>query len=216
MAKSRAQKVDDPPREQFSVDAATPKLSRLERLKQREATAAENYTEGQHEAEVLLTGTLGSGTLHPAAQRKAALQSPIEQDADRLWDWTRLPNGDVDKFFHVTPKTSREVYAIIGNLLDAEQRGMAMLRSLYVDEQHVGFGMLLPIARDVRTAMMHIYLEPGSRGQLPNLIGWLVTQVELLVPGLHLAVASTTPGLEELHRTLLAPLGFTAHTLYLR
>lgn len=138
-------------------------------------------------------------------------------DVDRLWDWLRADADKGQAFLGKPMTTSVALHAQIRFLVEqTEPEGVAIIRSLYWHEEHFGFAMLAPILAADRTALLHIYLKKDARGALATLVQALVELAEQAVPGMHLAVSSADATWARLHRSLLAPLGFVEHTMFVR
>lgn len=136
-------------------------------------------------------------------------------DVDRLWDWLRADGDQGRAFLGVPITTSPSLHDHLSFLAkDAEQQGVALIRALYWKGTHFGFAMLAPILADEATALMHIYLMKEARGSLQAILPALVALAQQAAPGKHLAVASPDKVWAKLHRTLLAPLGFVEHTMF--
>lgn len=138
------------------------------------------------------------------------------QDVDRLWDWIRQ-DGDAGKSFlgHAIT-TSLALHTFMQQLVATEPQGLAIIRAIHYQDQHLGFAMLAPILAAERTALMHIYLRKDVRGQLANLAPILVNLATQVAPNVHLAVASADDIWARLHRAVLKPLGFVEHVMFVR
>lgn len=155
----------------------------------------------------------------PIASRSvpALLVRPIVvEDADRLWDWIRHDPDQGAGFLGKVFATSILLHDFMRILVNAETSGLAIIRAIHHGPHHLGFAMLAPILADERTALMHIYLRQDVRGQLAQFTGPLVEIAEQIVPGVHLAVASPDKAWQRLHRSILVPLGFTEHAMFVK
>lgn len=140
-------------------------------------------------------------------------------DIDRLWDWIRGDGDGGASFFSYVVTSSVMLHRTFAALERSEQDAApihARIRALTCGDHHVGFAMLLPVLREERAALMHIYLRPEVRGMLATLLPLLVDLAAAAVPGYTLAVIGHDAALTRLHRTLLAPIGFVEHTMFLR
>lgn len=137
------------------------------------------------------------------------------EDVDRLWDWIRQDPDQGAEFLSARMATSVDLHTVIAVLQQGEARGLSIIRSVYVADQHMGFAMLAPILTAENVAVVHIYLRPEARGHLAYLVAPLTELASQLAPGVRLAVLSEDKGLAAL-RKLLAPLGFTEHTMFVR
>lgn len=144
---------------------------------------------------------------------------PTVEDIDRLWDWIRADGDGGAAFFSRAIPSSVALHNTFSALAVAEQAVgpvTAAIRAITSGPHHVGFAMLLPILRQERTALMHIYLRPELRGMLAQLTPTLIDQAAAAVPGFTLAVIGHDAALTRMHRSILAPLGFVEHTMFLR
>lgn len=145
-----------------------------------------------------------------------SLRAATVDDLDRLWDWVRADGDHGASFFSKPMPSSVALHTFVSALGQAEVQGLAAIRSVVFEENHLGFAMLLPILASERTAMMHIYLRADVRGHLAQLVPTLVDLAAQTVPGYALAVISHDATLARMHRALFAPLGFAEHTMFLR
>lgn len=183
---------------------------------ERVAHPADAFQPPQQPRAVKMPG--GSEPLPPGAlsHPSGLLAMPLRvADVDRLWDWLRADGDQGRAFLGVPITTSPSLHDHLSFLAkDAEQQGVALIRALYWKGTHFGFAMLAPILADEATALMHIYLMKEARGSLQAILPALVALAQQAAPGKHLAVASPDKVWAKLHRTLLAPLGFVEHTMF--
>lgn len=175
-----------------------------------EFTPNHRQTKEQAHVQALPKGALA----HPSG----LIAMPVRVgDVDRLWDWLRADADKGQAFLGKPMTTSVALHAQIRFLVEqTEPEGVAIIRSLYWHEEHFGFAMLAPILAADQTALLHIYLKKDARGALATLVQALVELAGQAVPGMHLAVSSADATWARLHRSLLAPLGFIEHTMFVR
>lgn len=170
----------------------------------------------------------GAGPQPAPALAQAAQQAPILQyaptadaDIDRLWDWIRRDTDKGALFFGQAPTTSANLHRVMVALVQMEAVGAAVMRAVYyVDPSttvHIGFLMVAPILTDDKLAVAHIYLCPEWRSRLPPLMHNFVEMAQKwLSPGTKLALLPGDAASDHLYKQVLTPLGFVAHTLYVR
>jgi hypothetical protein len=134
------------------------------------------------------------------------------EDLDRLWDWVRQDADRGSAFFGFPVKSSVQIHQFAGALLDREKLGLALVRSFDYLSNHIGFAILLPIFDEKQVGVVHLYLCPQMRGQLPQFLPALVHVAGTLRPDLRLVVLPDRP---EWAR-LLAPLGFRQQIVLIR
>ncbi len=140
----------------------------------------------------------------------------LVEDIDRLWDWIRADKDQGASFLGRTFTHSIALHEFARQMGQAEMAGLAITRAIHYGPHHLGFAMLAPILAQERTALMHIYLRQDVRGQLAKFTAPLVEIAERVAPGVHLAVASADATWQRLHRSILVPLGFTEHALFVK
>lgn len=141
------------------------------------------------------------------------------EDADRLWDWVRADAHSGHAFFGLTFATSMALHSTIRSMQQAEANGVGMLRAIHTNHtvpQHIGFVMLAPIMADERLALAHVYLRADLRGRLQQLLPALLQLAAQEMPNFKIGVLPADLTQQRLYRALLAPLGFTEHTVFVR
>lgn len=159
--------------------------------------------------------TLPNGTIVHRASGLSIAKVSVE-DVDRLWDWIRHDADGGTSFLWQKCTTSIALHQYLLKIDMGESNGIAAIRAIHGGDQHLGFAMLAPILEVERTALMHIYLREDMRGHLATIAGPLVEMASTVVPDMHLAVWSSDERWARLHRKLLAPLGFTERTMFIR
>lgn len=158
--------------------------------------------------------TLPHGAFVDAASGLSAMPITVG-DVDRLWDWLRTDGDQGLAFLGKPAKSSPDLHEQLRFLAqECEREGVAKIRALYINGTHFGFAMLAPILAEEHTALLHIYLMKAARGTLATLMPSLVSLARQAVPHAHLAVASADATWARLHRSLLSPLGFVEHTMF--
>ena len=156
----------------------------------------------------------------PAAQPRIGLRPLAVEDVDRLWDWLRADADGGAAFFGRTFKHSMELHQMMVQLGQAEAHSVGLLRALYYEadeaaSQHLGFVALAPILSTEKVAVLHVYLRPDVRGQLPTLASHIVENATRLLPSYQLAVLALGAH-ARLYRQMLTPLGFAEHVIFVR
>lgn len=154
----------------------------------------------------------------PITHSSGITLSPIlVGDIDRLWDWLRADADHGYAFLGKTFATSVELHQFARLIVTQfEPNALAMLRAIYYKDQHIGFAMLAPILAAERTALMHLYLRKDVRGSLYQLARPLVELAMVVAPGVHLAVYAADVQWAKLYRSVLGPLGFVEHVMFVR
>lgn len=161
----------------------------------------------------------------PVPQQYLTSRVIEEADIDRLWDWLRADTDGSNGFFGFMPKTSRHLRGIIDALVQGESNGVGMIRSLVIEQAlgdkiqastHFGFAMVAPMFSEDRLALLHIFLEPRHRGQLPNMLGGLFDLAAKELPGYKLAVLPSSDAQRRFYGTHLPQLGFQTFTLFVK
>lgn len=148
-------------------------------------------------------------------------------DTDNLWDWIRRDDDAGRMFLGAPVDNSLELHQRIQRICEGEASGVAMLRSIYWEDDrgldgvpsatHLGFGMVYPILSHEKIAVLHTYLRQDARGYLLKFLPALLQLAQdVLPPGFRLAVVPFDEHQRKAFATLLQPLGFTAHTMFVR
>lgn len=180
-----------PPRQSFSPFATT---------------AAAPVVRGPHDPRIVQSSTFAELTVAPTTLR----------DIDRLWDWIRTDADGGQQFLGQHFSHSQQLHTLVQRLIELEQPGLAVFRSLLWETRHFGFLMLSPILADEQTALCHVYLEAQARGGFDGLIDSLVSIAEQLVPNTHLAFYSPDAPSEQRYTKVLGQLGFKKHAMFIR
>lgn len=160
----------------------------------------------------------GSGATLPTIVASTTIPQltarPIDIEAiDRLWDWIR---GDTQQaFLGRTFRTTIELHRFMQALVIGERTGTSLVRQLLFGDDPVGIVMLAPILAQERTALVHLYLVQQVRGELANLVGPLMEIASQVYSG-HLAIWSGDLQASRAFAKILGPLGFAAHTMFVR
>lgn len=159
-------------------------------------------------------------TAAPVVEPSLTFRRVTVGDIDRLWDWIRQDGDRGRSFLGSEIESSLVLHKILGQLDTAEHSGAAMIRAAYWeahnDELHIGFVALAPMFAAEKLALVHTYLAPDYRGEAVKIAPAIIALVEAAAPGFKQCVYSPTPALERWHRTVLLPLGFQAHTMFVR
>jgi len=118
------------------------------------------------------------------------LADVTHQDLDQLWDWTRSDPNGVRDFLGTLPAHTRALYDWLYGVLTLQENKRARINSIIVNRRLIGFVVLAPIDRDSAEpkASVHLYLEPGVRGILPQLLPALLQVAEVAEPGVTLMI----------------------------
>lgn len=135
------------------------------------------------------------------------LTAPTFEDFDNVWDWCRQNPQGAARYFGELPRTHADMSHRLQLVIEGQERGASLLRSIYGQGVHLGIASLVPINRShiYPHAVAHIFLRPEMEGQLQVLLPFLCDEFAKLEPTLALTVHSTDYAFAK----LLQPYGFT-------
>lgn len=152
----------------------------------------------------------------PAKPKQDGLSlAPVSIEAiDQLWDWLRQDADRGAGFFLQPPANSVQLHSMMATLTSEGQAGVVRAIHYYdkIATHHLGFVMLAPVLMTEGIAVLHVYLRKDVRPRLLDVSLDLMDDIAALVPGLQLAVYGSDVAWEP----VLAKLGFTKHTMFVR
>lgn len=98
-----------------------------------------------------------------------ALDPVTVEDVDQLWDWVRSDRDGTTDFLGFAHANSQQFNKQIGDIIIAQRDGFAWFRSVRNVGALIGF-VALQIAKAPASATIRIYLEPGQRGRIKDVI----------------------------------------------
>lgn len=131
--------------------------------------------------------------LVPQRPPQIELAEVTHQDLDQLWDWSRQDPNGVRDFLGNVPAHTQALYNWLYGVLTLQNEKRARINSIVVNRRLFGFVALMPIERPEggeHRASVHLYLEPGVRGSLPQLLPALMQIAEVAEPGLTLMITT--------------------------